>query len=526
MCASSGTNVNECVHSTWKRSYAGVSRLSSQLFDAKSLWKVTFHNRRVSKHLSGRLVVPFPYSIDEVADTELASLEEALVHEGPPQIKFGTKYLNAIDSNALDRLLAEWVANEQTGMDEDDDEEDDDNGATIGVQGFTDFDSFTGVDLGELPEPRDSPDELLAKVLDSPMRRRKFLRLKGLRASTPVVPLPHWSALVKSSIHDIMSSLPANKVTPEVVWREYNKKLLREIDRAVASETECLPLHRISQDNLREYMRNLNNRQSTMATTATGMEAVIRLMEDLASQEVEVPPAEPSTVVRNGIQLNDGPTPVRVEEIVLEQFLRQMASTPSTLPDKTSPVVVPEAPDTVNPPPIRRRSNMLCKYCGLPLAAREFNGHVPDGSRFGRCPKAPPVDQSVVVMKEEATQRAHDYEVVSVEGKGRKCSLCSLPLGATLKDQLGNFVDKHERFVTGENDKDLIWYCPVARNMDEAMLMSLRLAKQQRMKARQARKNEQKRSRYRGTTMFLADLMHLDSFRATLRAEGMILFNI
>ncbi|KAF4733097.1 hypothetical protein FOZ62_025837 [Perkinsus olseni] len=493
-----GTNSNECIHSTWKRSFSSISRCGAALFDAKSLWKVTYHNRKVIQGLTGRLVVPIPYSIDEVAATELAVLDEALVDEGPPHIKFGTNYLRAIDNNALDRLVAEWVGEER-----EDPDIDDDNPVIMETQDYNDFDSFTAADLGEVTEARDgnrdSPDDLLAKVLNSPVRRRKFLRLRGLRASTPTVPLACWSDLVKSTIQHLMCSLPADKVTPEIIWREYNKKLLQEIDRAVASDTEVLPLHRISQDNLREYMRTLNNRQSTMATTSTGMEAVIRLMNDLNNQHTEAPPAEPPSMARKGTHLEDGPAPVQVNDVVLEQLLRQMQPTPSVHPQETklsADAVDPEVAEAVPEPPVRRRSNMLCKFCGLPLAATEFNGHIPDGTRFGLCPKAPPADPNLAALKEEASRRAQDYEVVSIEGKGKKCSLCSLPLGATLKDPSGNIVDKHERFAAGDNDKDLVWYCPVAQNLDEPTLASLRLVKQQRMEARQARKNDQKRKRY------------------------------
>ncbi|KAF4657146.1 hypothetical protein FOL47_008569 [Perkinsus chesapeaki] len=227
-----GTSSNECLHSVWKRSHSSITRLGPELFDARSLWKVSL--------------------------TQLSRVKEALLIDGEPTIKFGSEYLQTIDSNALDQLLAECVSGESADFDCDGGQTDDNS---LGdVEGFADFDSLTAADLDGQADTEENPNDLLAKVLSSPTRAK------------------------------------ADKGTPEDVWREYNKRVFLEIDKALDHDTEILPLHRISQPDLRAYMAKLNNRQSTMATTSTGMEAVLRLMEELNQQEVRVPPARESTV--------------------------------------------------------------------------------------------------------------------------------------------------------------------------------------------------------------------------------------
>ncbi|KAF4725364.1 hypothetical protein FOZ63_016139 [Perkinsus olseni] len=136
------------------------------------------------------------------------------------------------------------------------------------------------------------------------------------------------------------------------------------------------------------------------------------------------------------------------------------------------------------------------RYCNIPLSAREFNKHIDDGTRYGRCPMAPQPDLILEAVKAAARERAKRVIVGNVRGKGRKCSICGLPITADLREMGSDiYMVSHERFY--DKDKHSVWYCPVGENIGTGELEELRTLKENRRQEQQRKKNEYKRKRYR-----------------------------
>ncbi|KAF4677848.1 hypothetical protein FOZ62_008734 [Perkinsus olseni] len=143
-----------------------------------------------------------------------------------------------------------------------------------------------------------------------------------------------------------------------------------------------------------------------------------------------------------------------------------------------------------------RKSNMLCRWCHLPLSAREFNMHTEDGTRYGRCPKAPAPDPVAEQAKVYAKERVKSLVAEDARGKGRRCSTCLLPMTARIKDvETGEYLAGHERFYDAQ--KHTVWYCPVGQNLDPVTLGNLKNLKASRRREQQIKKNEHKRMKYK-----------------------------
>ncbi|KAF4647651.1 hypothetical protein FOL47_004329, partial [Perkinsus chesapeaki] len=226
------------------------------------------------------------------------------------------------------------------------------------------------------------------------------------------------------------------------------------------------------------------------------------------------PAAVAASVSREGSIAQAGPPPVTMSDLVHAELARQQVINQENpkMVERPAKDVLPEAAvaaavaaagadnvaDCHAVPAVpsvykKKHLSMLCRFCGLPLTA-DGNGHVKDGSRFGRCPRAPLPDEDSIAIKNRGRERAKSLVVLDndteVDGKRKRqgCSFCGLWLSATIRDPLTDILlDPHERF--SRSDGTLVWYCPVAENLSTEEVIGLRNLKIERRKANQQRKN-------------------------------------
>ncbi|KAF4651329.1 hypothetical protein FOL47_000485, partial [Perkinsus chesapeaki] len=193
---------------------------------------------------------------------------------GDARITFGSEYLRQQDAKLYEDSFHEWISEKMNDTVEHGNCEDTDDSDTE----FLDGSDINGLSHADLWDDRQTVskkdiDAVYEELITSPRKRSKVMRLKGMRAATQVVPLSNWSHAVRTTIHDVMASLPADQCRPAQVFKAYSKKVLDELSQALSrSPDDCVSrvgLHRVSLHDVGEYMRELQNALAGAATHST-----------------------------------------------------------------------------------------------------------------------------------------------------------------------------------------------------------------------------------------------------------------
>lgn len=300
------------------------------------------------------------------------------------------------------------------------------------------------------------------------------------------------------------------------VHKCYQRRVFNELQGVIdgVSEKPPLPLHDITPQDLRVFMRELCRVRSTIPITVRGMQQQILLERTFRAED------DQQDIIRSNIDpgvvdtIGEHPAmrslPVTGDDIV-DDWKGQKARV-----DKVHKVVRSDPPvafesteaagnsskengthgeDTKTSATKGGPMSMVCKYCGKPKA-KGYNAHTDDGTRYGLCPEQPPkIDPDPAVV---AYSRALAKELIvefSEERKGtRHCGLCGIALSAVMRDRDGNILLAHERFA--DEDQKLMCLCPLAGNIPPSRVEELRVLKKQRSDAKAARRREAKRNKY------------------------------
>ncbi|EER09569.1 hypothetical protein Pmar_PMAR008708 [Perkinsus marinus ATCC 50983] len=409
--------------------------------------------------------MPIPFSAREVS---WACSDSSQIHVvfGDSPVVFGSEYLRKQDSKLPDSVFQQWC---------DDDGDEGDEGLILageddlGIDVYRQVTNFEDIDVNDdgdivvdgTPSSSGIADgEEFVALCNSP-RNKKHLQISGVRSRIISIPLDGWTDLVKQKINDIVASMPRDHVREEFVLQQYDRMILDEINSAMKNEVEAVPLHRISFNDLKAYLSKLRNYETASASTIQGMEALTRLRVSLDGDAIHKPPANPAIIEGAG-----GPPSPVPKPVITDQLRRQGHGT--SVPASAAKPGFSATSSGNGQAKENRKSNMICRWCHIPLSTREFNMYIDDGSRYGRCPCAPLPDTLTEKAKLYAQERVKSLVVEDIRGKGRRCGICMLPMISSIMDMTtGQFLPDHERFYDSEKrSSDLYRGCSWLADLD------------------------------------------------------------
>lgn len=365
------------------------------------------------------------------------------------------------------------------------------------------------------PDAGDSRDDGFQAMRMGGKSRRRFCRLRGSHATSPIIRLANWSNIVTGVVRDLISQVPDEN--PDSIFKLYTKRVLDEVHCAMTDDgvKAPLPLHAISLDDLKTYIKQLNRtRASSIPSTVRGQEVAARLFEGMKPPiDISFPHTHSANQqMVSPIKLGAGPKPVTTSD-VLDDIVRQKRERGSVSQSAIQSVSITQrraanqdasgpAEGAASPEPhvkgLSRGEDSLnskvCRFCGKPLIDG-YNDHVRDGSRWGRCPmdSRPFMDNESKAMRRLARERAKTIRVTAT-GSGRNCGWCGIRLTAVMMKEDGGEMPGHEQFAD-EHGK-IVRFCPLAMNLNHQRVESLRLLKTHRAMEKKSRYNSNKRRRY------------------------------
>ncbi|KAF4656759.1 hypothetical protein FOL46_007703 [Perkinsus olseni] len=529
-----GSSRSECRHACIKKDFSQTSRVSGELYDCKLLWRMIFSNRRLKMKLGGEIdgkeTIPIPLSCREY---QLANLggNSILVSSEPPEIVFGHEYLRLIDEERYSAICREWEEEKLAAegcLNLDAEEDTGDAELEREILQHASGDGEEGVEF-DVESAEDVPrNGAFEEIRSGGKARRKFCRLRGLHATNCIIKLENWSPYVTSVLRELISQVPDQN--SETIYRLYVKRVLDEVDSAMrdCAVKAPLSLHSISLDDVKTYLKRLNHiRSSAIPATVRGQEAAARLELDLRpAVKLVFPEPRPGTQrLISPVPLDTDPTPVTssdvIDDIVKRSALQgtavQCSAVTAHTPHEATTEIASsqsrgtaahssnECVDVAEPPAIERPSTAksgtprpdplkkICRFFSKPLVDG-YNSHVPDGSKFGRCPldTRPGMDAESKAMRTRARERAKSV-TVAVSGVGRSCGMCGIRLTAVITGLDGSSIPKHEQFADEQGKH--VRFCPLAENVPPDELETLRVLKKRRAEKKE-RRNSNKRRRY------------------------------
>ncbi|EER10668.1 hypothetical protein Pmar_PMAR014443 [Perkinsus marinus ATCC 50983] len=261
-----------------------------------------------------------------------------------------------------------------------------------------------------------------------------------------------------------------------------------------------LPLHAISLDDLKTYIKQLNRtRASSIPSTVRGQEVAARLFEGMKPPiDISFPHTHSANQqMVSPIKLGAGPKPVTTSD-VLDDIVRQKRERGSVSQSPIQSVSITQrraanqdasgpAEGAASPEPhvkgLSRGEDSLnskvCRFCGKPLIDG-YNDHVRDGY-------------------EEIGPRASQDYTGDCGRLGEKLwlvwdTVSRIRLTAVMMKEDGGEMPGHEQFAD-EHGK-IVRFCPLAMNLNHQRVESLRLLKTHRAMEKKSRYNSNKRRRY------------------------------
>ncbi|KAF4732422.1 hypothetical protein FOZ62_026729, partial [Perkinsus olseni] len=510
-----GSSRSENRHSVWRRDLAGVSRLSPMMMDALLLWRAVFSNRRLQKKLDKDAdTLPIP-----LAPREAGSQLKHCVKLADTPVTFGSAYLAATNQKFYQSIFREWLSEGCTK----------EGSAGQGSESCDDVapetdesDCDMSSAASDSTESVSDTAERLQNLISSGTTKGKVLKMVGPRAGPHPIPLAHWTPLVKGVVAELVAEVGHQK--PDEVYKRYQKKVFSELHDVIEDTSggrkPPLPLHDITPQDVRVFIRDLRRLRSGVPITVKSMQQERLLELDLQAEDEkqgilrseisravvetigEHPPDRPSAITGDDIVrdwVGQKAAREKVEKAARGTGIPELSSnSAANLPGKECAEEKEDKKARCDTPGLVKGGvmSMVCKYCQQPKA-KGYNQHdYSDGSRYGICPMQPPKstpDPAVVAYAREVAKSVTAYLPDGKKGT-QHCGLCGLPLSATLRDTAGKQLASHERFL--DEGEKLAWLCPLAGNIPPERVEQLRALKTQRSEAKAARRNEARRIRY------------------------------